>query len=93
MADCSAWPLQSFFASKPRERATNTAFLMGYGVDSKHSKRVPVCDFSNFQVPCPKMKNACWDNPKPLKNGGNRYTNIVEIGGINDWTGDAVSEP
>ena len=34
--------------------------------DSKHSKRVPACDFSNFQVPCPKMKNACWDNPKPL---------------------------
>ena len=21
------------------------------------------------------------------------YTNIVEIGGINDWTGDTVSEP
>ena len=22
-----------------------------------------------------------------------RYTNIVEIGGINDWTGDTISEP
>ena len=40
--------------------------IRGYEVVSKHSKRVPACDFSDFQVPCPKMKNACWDNPKPL---------------------------
>ena len=32
-----------FLRSKLKERATNTAFRWGYGVDSKHSKRVPVC--------------------------------------------------
>ena len=36
--------------------------------------------FSDFQVPCPKMKNACWDNPKPLeerrKPMANRKRNI-----------------
>ena len=37
--------LQSFFAKNERKRATNRAFQTGYGVDSKHSKRVPVCDF------------------------------------------------
>ena len=32
-----------FLRPKSKERATNTAFRWGYGVDSKHSKRVPVC--------------------------------------------------
>ena len=32
-----------FLRPKSRECATNTAFRWGYGVDSKHSKRVPVC--------------------------------------------------
>lgn len=45
----------------------NTGYEVGrYEVGSKHSKRVPAFDFSDFQVPCPKMKNACWDSPKPL---------------------------
>ena len=44
-----------FLRPKSKERATNTAFRWGYGVDSKHSKRVPRL-----------RENACWDNPKPL---------------------------
>ena len=36
------------------------------GFDSRHSKQVPACDFSDFQVPCPKMKNVCWNNLKLL---------------------------
>ncbi|WP_456236171.1 hypothetical protein [Intestinibacillus massiliensis] len=32
-----------FLRPKSKERATNTAFRWGYGVDSKHSKRVLVC--------------------------------------------------
>lgn len=43
--------------------------------DSKHSKRVPACDFSYFQVPCPKMKNACWDIPNPYEERRRRMAN------------------
>ena len=31
-----------FLRPKSKERATNTAFRWGYGVDSKHSKRVGI---------------------------------------------------
>ena len=30
----------------------------GYEVDSKHSKRVPACEFWDFQVPYPKIQNC-----------------------------------
>lgn len=54
--------------------------------NSKHSKRVPACDFSYFQVPCPKMKNACWDvssvnkvDTTLNKNGGTLWRTEREI--------------
>ena len=34
--------------------------IQGYGVVSKHSKRVPACGFCAVQVPCPKSQIACW---------------------------------
>ena len=55
-----------FFAQMVAKSAVFVLLRYGERYDSKHSKRVPACDFSDFQVPCPKMKNACWDNPKPL---------------------------
>ncbi len=42
--DCSAWRLQSFFASKNKGTRNKYRLSVGYGVDSKHSKRVPVCE-------------------------------------------------
>ena len=34
--------------------------IRGYGVVSKHSKRVPACGFCAVQVPCPNSQIACW---------------------------------
>ena len=34
--------------------------IQGYGVVSKHSKRVPACGFCAVQVPCPNSQIACW---------------------------------
>ncbi len=48
-----------FLRPKSKERATNTAFRWGYGVDSKHSK-----------TSTRYAENACWDNPKPLYRKG-----------------------
>ena len=48
-----------FLRPKSKERATNTAFRWGYGVDSKHSKRVidelfPNEPEENYMMHCPE---------------------------------------
>ena len=39
----------------------------GYGVVSKHSKRVPACGFCAVQVPCPNSQNCLLGRGSPVE--------------------------
>jgi hypothetical protein len=45
----------------------------GISTVASTASEYPLADFSYFQVPCPKMKNACWENPKPFADTEERY--------------------
>ena len=63
-----------FLRPKSKERATNTAFRWGYGVDSKHSKRVPVCGNCVVGIiPKPLYPKRRCGNGKPKE----KYTDEV----------------
>ncbi len=55
-----------FLRPKSKERATNTAFRWGYGVDSKHRE----CSHSR--------QNACWGVPQTPKKRGETMTNRTQ---------------